>query len=252
MTESDAFNSTDKARIGYHNDCFLASADDYGTYEDYGNSSSPRQSANTVLRAFKKADSKFVAVGGETCDDAYSPQNDCEPAGLAETQMADYHYSYLNCSYNNAVNNDWQTSGCMLNIRKKLGYRFVLKELIYPKEIKTGSSMAFSLTVSNIGYASPFNERPVKLVLKNRTSGQETISTLNLDVRKWFTGSQKIDLSVPIEASLTAGIYDMYLYMPDKYASIASKPEYAIRLANANVWEAATGYNKLQASVEVK
>jgi hypothetical protein len=252
MTESDAFTATDKARIGYHNDCFLAGVDDYGTYEDYGNSSSPRQSANTVLRTFKKADSKYVAVGGETCDDAYSPQNDCEPAGMAETEMAAYHYSYLNCAYNNAVNNDWQTNGCMLNIRKKLGYRFVLKELIHPKEIKAGATMAISLTVNNIGYASPFNERPVKLIFKNKTSGQEVSYTLNTDIRKWFSGSHKIDLNVATDALLAAGTYDMYLFMPDKYASIAVKPEYAIRLANNDLWDAVTGYNKLLTSVVVK
>jgi Domain of unknown function (DUF4832)/Domain of unknown function (DUF4874) len=252
MTETDAFTSTDKARIGYHNDCFLAGTDDYGTYEDYGNSSSPRQSANTVLRTFTKADSKYVAVGGETCDDAYSPQNDCEPAGMAETEMANYHYSYLNCAYNNAVNNDWQTNGCMLNIRKKLGYRFVLKEFIYPKEITSGSSMPITLTVNNIGYASPFNERPVKLILKNKTSGQEVVYTLNTDIRKWFTGTTKVELTIPITASLTAGSYDMYLFMPDKYASIASKPEYAVRLANTDLWDAVTGYNKLLAAVTVK
>lgn len=252
LTEAEAFNGSNKARIGFHNDCFLAGADDYGTYDDYGNSSTPRQSANTVLRAYKKADSKYVAVGGETCDDAYSPQNDCEPAGLAETEMANYHYSYLNCSYNNAVNNDWQTNGCMLNIRKKLGYRFVMKEFVYPKEISAGSSIAISLTVNNIGYASPFNERPVKLILKNTANGQEIAYTLNTDIRKWFPGTKKIDLTVSTDASLPAGTYEMYLLIPDKYASIAARPEYAIRLANTGVWNEATGYNSLQATIKVK
>lgn len=251
ITEAEAFTGSDKARIGFHNDCFLAGTDDYGTYEDMGNSSTPRQSANTVLRNFTKADSKFVAMGGETCDDTYSPQNDCEPAGMAETEMAAYHYSFLNCAYNNAVNNDWQTNGCMLNIRKKLGYRFVLKELVYPKEIKSGSSLPITLTVNNTGYASPFNERPVKLILKNSSSGQEVVYTLGTDIRKWFSGTTKIELSIPTSASLTAGVYDMYLFMPDKYASIAAKPEYAIQLANAGVWEAATGYNKLLATIKV-
>jgi hypothetical protein len=251
MTDSEAFNESDKARIGYHNDCFLASTDDYGTYEDYGNSSTPRQSANTVLRNFTKADSKYVAVGGETCDDAYSPQNDCEPAGMAETEMASLHYSYLNCAYNNAVNNDWQTNGCMLNIRRKLGYRFVLKELIHPKEIKLGTSIPISLTINNMGYASPFNERPVKLILKNSSTGQEFVYTLNTDIRKWFSGTTKIETTIPTAALITTGDYDMYLFMPDKYASIAAKPEYAIRLANADVWQATTGYNKLLTTIKI-
>jgi hypothetical protein len=252
MAEADAFTNSDKARIGYHNDCFLAGVDDYGTYEDYGNSTTPRQSANGVLRAFAKADSKYVAVGGETCDDTYSPQNDCEPAGMAETEMANLHYSYLNCAYNNAVNNDWQTNGCMMNIRKKLGYRFVLKDLIYPEEITAGKPIAITLTVNNIGYASPFNERPVKLILKNKAGGQEFQYTLNTDIRKWFTGTTKIETTVATDASLKAGSYDMYIYMPDKYSSIAAKSEYAIRLANTDLWDAATGYNKLLATIAVK
>jgi hypothetical protein len=156
----------------------------------------------------------------------------------------------LNCAYNNAVNNDWQTNGCMLNIRKKLGYRFVLKEFVYPKEVAAGSSFAISLTVNNAGYASPFNERPVKFILKN-SAGQEFVYTLNTDIRKWFSGTTKIETTIPADASLKAGTYDMYLYMPDKYSSITSKPEYAIRLANADVWDAATGYNKLLATIKV-
>jgi Domain of unknown function (DUF4832)/Domain of unknown function (DUF4874) len=252
MLETEAFLPTDKARIGYHNDCFLSSVDDYGTYEDYGNSSTPRQSANTVLRAFKKTDSKYVAVGGETCDDTYSPQNDCEPVGMAETEMANFHYSYLNSAYNNDVNNDWQTLGCMLNIRKKLGYRYVLKELTHPKEIIAGSNLNISLTVSNIGYASPFNERPVNLILKHRISGQEIIITLNTDIRKWFSGLTKIELSIPTTTSMAIGNYEMYIAMPDKYSSISFRPEYAIQLANTNVWDATTGYNKLNATITIK
>jgi len=48
------------------------------------------------------------------------------------------------------------------------------------------------------------------------------------------------------------GMYDLLLYMPDKYASIATRTEYAIRLANADCWEESTGYNKLGFSIEVK
>ncbi len=251
LVESEAFNGEDKSRIGFHNDCFLASADDYGTYEDYGNSSSPRQSANTVLRAFAQADGKYVAVGGETCDDSFSPQNDCEPAGTVETEMSRLHYSYLNCAYNNAVNNDWQASGCMLNIRKKLGYRFALTEVKHPKEILAGKAVKLTITINNKGYASPFNARPVKLVFRNKSTGQEVIQQLDTDIRRWYTGANKIETSIN-PAGLGAGTYDLYLWMPDNAASISARPEYAIQLANKGVWEATTGYNSLQTSLVVK
>ncbi|HEU4608293.1 MAG TPA: DUF4832 domain-containing protein, partial [Chitinophagaceae bacterium] len=237
LLSNEAFTTAAKARIGYHNDCFLSGVDDYGTYDDYGNSATPRQTANTVLRAYTKEDSKYVAVGGETCDDIYSPQNDCEPAGIAETEMTNYHYSYLNCAYNNAVNSDWQSGGCMMNIRKRLGYRFVLTEFTHPEEAKAGTAIPVSFTINNKGYASPFNERPVKLILRNSSSGQEYQYTLSTDVRKWFSGETTIETSVVTDGSLPAGKYELLLSLPDQYSSISAKPEFAIRFANANTWE---------------
>ena len=49
---SNAFNHSYNSRIGFHNDCFLSTPDDYGTYYDYGSSSQPRQEANNVLRKY--------------------------------------------------------------------------------------------------------------------------------------------------------------------------------------------------------
>lgn len=251
LKESEAFNESDKARLGYHNDCFLASENDYGTYEDYGNSSSPRKDANAVMRAFMKADSKFVAVGGETCDDAFSPQNDCEPAGRAQTEMAEMHYSYLNSAYNNKVNNDWQESGCMDSIKRNLGYRLVLKRASLPKVAKAGDSFSFSFTIENRGYASPFNKRPVKLILRNKQDSAEREILLSTDVRRWYSGSTVVEEQIAVPADLATGEYDLYLSLHDQSTNIQKRPEYAIRLANETIWDASKGYNKLDAVLKV-
>ncbi len=251
MQESDAFTESDKARLGYHNDCFLASENDYGTYEDYGNSSSPRQDANTVMRSFMKADSRYVAVGGETCDDAFSPQNDCEPAGRAQTEMKEMHYSYLNSAYNNKVNDDWQSAGCMDSIKRNLGYRFVLTRASLPKAVEPGGSVTFSFTIANRGYASPFNKRPAKLILKSKQNGEEKEIVLSADVRKWFSGTTTVEEKLSLPANMVKGEYDVFLSLPDQYESIAKRPEYAIRLANENIWDPATGYNNLNAVLTV-
>lgn len=248
LTESEAFNETDKARIAFHNDCFLSSADDYGTFSDYGNSSTPRVGDNattTAMRNYKKQDSKYVAVGGETCDDTYSPQNDCETAGRAETEMAEMHYSYLNAHYNTAVNNDWQAGGCMNNIKIKLGYRFVLKNATFPKKSKAGATINVTINLDNIGYASPYNTRPVQLLLRNKSTGVIRKFDVSTDIRKWFTGAIKIEQAFTLPADITVGEYEILLNMPDKYAAISSRADYSIRLGNTNVWEAATGFNNL-------
>jgi hypothetical protein len=252
LTEGEAFTGTDKARIGFHNDCFLSGTNDYGTYTDYGNSSTPAKDATTALRNFEMADSKFTAVGGETCDDSYSPQNDCGPAGMAQQEFANFHYSFLNSQYNLAVNNDWVTGGCMDEIKQKMGYRLVLHNATIPATAAKNGSISITLNIDNVGYASPFNQRPVQLILKNKASGKITAINFNTDIRKWYTGSISLKDKLSLPAGLTTGAYEVMLNMPDNYPSLAKRPEYSIRLANNDLWDAATGYNKLNASIELQ
>jgi hypothetical protein len=252
LTDDEAFNETDKARIGFHNDCFLSSPNDEGTYLDYGNSSTPSKDATTALRNFEIADTKYTAVGGETCDDSYSPQNDCEPSGMAQSQFAAFHYSFLNSQYNLDVNNDWVTGNCMDNIKQKLGYRFVLHTSVIPTTAKANGMLNVTLNIENEGYASPYNPRPVQLILRNQATKKVSVITFATDIRKWYTGDITVEEALNLPASVTAGNYDVLLNMPDASASIATRPEYSIQLANENTWEVATGYNKLNVTLQVK
>lgn len=58
LTPETAFNSSYRARTGYHNDCFLANSDDEGTYD-----SSDPESTKTFLNF----DTRYVVQGGESC-----------------------------------------------------------------------------------------------------------------------------------------------------------------------------------------
>ena len=254
LTETEAFSESEKARIGFHNDCFLSGPSDTGTYEDYGNSSSSRSGSASVvevLKAYKNKDSKYVVVGGETCNNTFTPDNECEPAGKAQAAFAEMHYSYINAHYNNQLNNKWQTSGCMDNIKKNLGYRFVLQNAIFPETVNAGSSLAFTINLINRGYASPYNARPVQLLLRKVGAQDVSILPMNTDVRKWYPGTINLETSVTIPSNLAKGEYELLMNLPDAYESIASRPEYSIRLANNDVWEAATGYNKLNYKIKV-
>ena len=251
LSESEAFSKTDKARIGLHNDCFISGPDDVGTYADYGNSSSDKAGATASLRSFSEKDNRYVAVGGETCDDAYSPENNCENAGMIQTELNRMHYSYLNSAYNNQVNNLWVSGGCMEDIKRNLGYRFVLINSIFPKEpVKAGMQLPVTINLKNVGYASPFNPRTAKLIFKKGT--EEFVYDLQSNVQKWFTGNIKIEERILTDKKMPAGKYDLFLYLPDQYQSIGNKPEYAIRLANDEVWDEATGYNNLKTRVTIK
>lgn len=251
LSEQEAFSKTDKARIGLHNDCFISGPDDVGTYVDYGNSSSEKSAAVSILRAYAENDNRYVAVGGETCSDAFSPANNCEDAGIVQTELSRMHYSYLNSAYNNQVNNEWVNGGCMENIKKHLGYRFVLLNAIVPQEpVKAGMQFHFQINLKNVGYASPFNPRVAKLVFKKGSA--EFVYELKSNVQKWFTGKVEVDERILLNKNMPAGDYHLFLYLPDKYESIYQRPEYAIRLANQDVWDGATGYNDLKIKISIQ
>ncbi len=249
---ADAFNNAYPSRVGFHNDCFLSTADDYGTYYDYGSSLQPRQEANQVLRKYIEADTKFTVVGGETCDDSFSPQNDCAPAGHAEAEMRRMHYSYLNAAYNTDVNNDWDSSGCLYNIKRQLGYRLMLRKAILPMQVNKNNALAIDFIIDNVGYASPYNARPVKIILQNTNTKQAFEITLKTNPQFWFSGSHHIKEQIHLPGNIPAGNYQLYLYLPDANVLLSKRSEYCVHLSNENVWEEATGYNNLRHTIIVK
>jgi len=248
---AEAYDQSDKARLGFHNDCFLASDADFGTYENYGNSSSSSGTDTTNLKPYKAADSKYVVVGGETCnsDRSYDPFDDCAPTGRADTELRRFHYSYLNSQYNYPdVNVDWQND-CMEDIKRELGYRFVLQDATLTDAVRPGQQINVNINLKNEGYAAPFNPRGIELVLRNIATQQTYFAPLNSDPRFWFN-TININENLCIPNDLPTGNYELLLHLPDQEATLYGRSEYAIRLANklpnnSDVWETATGYNKL-------
>ncbi|MFT6865225.1 MAG: hypothetical protein ACJA08_000042 [Cyclobacteriaceae bacterium] len=251
LSLSEAFGGSYKARIGFHNDCLFASSDDFGTYVDYGNSSTPRRTDIGNLKNYFAEDSKYGIVGGETCSDGYSPRNDCSPIGVADEDLRLLHYTYLNADYNNEVNNDWVDGGCMEDIKRNMGYRIVLDSAQLPSEKKASETFDVKFHFRNIGYAAPTRERSVYLILVNESSAAEIRLPFETDIRLWH---DQVDLiqSFDIPEGTPAGNYDLMISLPDIHESIADRPEYAIRLANTEMWEEQSGYNNLNLQVTIQ
>ncbi len=257
ITAAQAHDGSDIARIGFHNDCLLASPDDFGTYVDYDN---PPVSDVANLKPYFAAETKYVVAGGETCFDDYNPTNDCSsvPGGTADVELEDLHYSYLNADYNHDVNNDWHDGGCMDDVKKELGYRLVLNSGTYTDEARPGQSISVNISLTNQGYAAPFNARGVELVLRGTTSGEKWFANLPDDPRFWLGegAMHDIDATLCIPPNMPTDSYELLLNLPDPFASIYHRPEYSIRLASklpggAASWEELTGYNKLGHTVIV-
>jgi len=167
--------------------------------------------------------------------------------------MAKFHWSFLNNDYHPGVITAFQTENCFTDIQKNLGYRFVLNSAIFPEAISlNGGILPVTIKLRNEGYASPFNKRNAYIILKNLTTNQIYSLPLQADPRKWL-GPNEITISenLTLPANLTAGNFKLYLSLPDEAPSLATRPEYAIRLANDNVWESISGYNSLNYTLNV-
>ncbi|MBC7499600.1 MAG: DUF4832 domain-containing protein, partial [Herminiimonas sp.] len=194
-------------------------------------------------------DTSYVPMGGETC--VYTaPRSDC-PVAVGE--MTKFHWSYLNIGYNTTVLNAWKNQGCFTDVQKKLGYRFALQNGSFSPSAKPSGAFAVKFTVQNQGYAAPFNTRDVEVVLRNTSSGAVYRVKLATDPRLWLPGQSVIvDQTVTLPAGMASGNYALLLNLPDPEATLRTRPEYAIQLANNNVWEASTGFNNLNHTVSIQ
>jgi hypothetical protein len=234
LTAATAFGAAPIARVGHHNDCFLASASDMGTYQQPGE------------RDYALADSAFVPVGGETCA-VFPARSACAPA-MAE--MAALRFGFLNISYHPGVIEGWRSGGCFGQIACRLGYRLALLRHESQQSVRAGEALSVALRLVNDGYARPHNPRGVELVLEGPVRRALAIS---VDPRQWAPGeAADVCLSSAVPADLPAGEYRLGVRFPDKSASVRDNPSYALRLSNGVEWDAATGTNRIAARVNVR
>lgn len=232
MGPDQAFDGSDIARTGHHNDCFLASNDDFGTYVE-----------PAVEYPYLAQETAYLPMGGETCN--FNPPRSQCPIALEE--MALFHWSYLSASYIQEVLDNWRQEGCWEAMQRRLGYRFVLQQGRYADFARPGGSFAFQIELTNEGFAAPFNPRGLELVWRHTVTGEVVAMPLPDDPRLWLPGAPGylISHSVEIPPDMATGLYELLLHMPDPEPTLHGRPEYAIRLANAAIWEPATGYNRL-------
>lgn len=234
LSSSNAYDGSDTSRTAHHNDCFLATDDDAGTYwpGDIGDH-----------KDYLAAASEHFVVGGETCQVGFAANQARRACSVATAELARFHWSYLNSEWHQPTLQIWKDQGCFDEIGAGLGYRYRLVSSSLPAQIVAGSTLTGSIDIANGGYATVFNERPVYLVL----DGPERVELeLDTDPRGWSAGStETVSLNAPVPASLAPGDYTMALWLPDASETIRNRPDYAIRFANENVWNATGGYNVL-------
>lgn len=235
LTAATAHQPTIQARLGGHNDCYLANTNDQGTYR--GNSD----------RKYWSAESRFTIMGGESCQVSNychcERQSDKVPGALID--LATNHFTYLNNGYHQNVLKRWRDEGCMDEIKLRLGYRYILEEGEFTKEAKAGSAFEIKLTLRNDGFAPAQNPRDAELVLCDASGKVVKTWKLDSDPRYWLPEEKTvINQTLTLPEGLS-GTYTLYMNLPDPCETLHQDPRFSIRLANTGTWNEETGYNTL-------
>ncbi|MGY1735341.1 DUF4832 domain-containing protein [Geodermatophilus sp. SYSU D00684] len=219
-------SGADAARVGIHDDCFLADETDMGTFASDGD------------RAWLAGQSETVPVGGETC----GTNGTRSQWPTAATELARYHWTFLNADFHRGVLDSWGEDG-LATAARSLGHRLRLVSGSFPGTARPGQTVSLVLTLTNDGWAAPLSDRPVQVVF--RQGGQTVAVPVPVQVRSLTPGTSRtfaLDVAVPT----APGPWALALALPDAAPSLAGNPAYAVRLANAGLWDPVTGRNDLR------
>jgi hypothetical protein len=224
---ADIISWTGDTRMGFHNDCFLSSEGDVGTYS---NRDAKVRAAQRAAMAELTARTFF---SGETCS-----------ANLAEARLgcsdilaegAQFHVASLNRAYFTGFHDSWKAGGCFEKVSRKLGYNLKLVDVLFDRR---GS---VTLRMKNSGWASPIQAR--RVVVTTFLRGVETsrfrlkgrLSSVAPDKSWTFTGGN------PAIAKADRICFSA----PDMSKRLAGNPAYSVRFANADAasqsWDAKLG-----------
>ncbi|MCR5050455.1 MAG: DUF4832 domain-containing protein [Paludibacteraceae bacterium] len=243
LSPEEGFSGTVKARMGCHNDAFLNSWGNDGTYASNSKDDDPQ------VRRYIADETLYVPNGGETNveDDSYAQK----VYKKGPEEMSEYHWSFCGKSYATQVTSRWRKDGLFDVQNRFMGYRYNLLYATYSDQAAPGGKANITISISNSGCAPLYNERTAYIVMANNEHTYRF--PLQTDPRRWLPRYEVSLVREQIELpdDMQEGTYRLYLWMPDKYTSLQNDPRFSIRVANKNLWNPETGLNDLGADIVI-
>lgn len=270
LTAGDAHSGRPLARIGYHNDGFLAGHNDGYTWPEpplFSQPGNPEFDQMTAESLYVPVDAELFwrdfagPVGGlaamqrlwlhhnDTLSLAHSYSGRegkpysidrwmCEPLTRMRAEAGGLPYAdgYFADAYG-----DEAERTVFAYITDHLGYRFELQRAVLPARLSADARLHCRVELVNRGCSGPVNPRPVCWVLRG-ADGRRHLFPVDADPRRWYPHApgdrsrQPLTHSIMLDALLPSGIApgpcQLALWLPDAAPSLCDDPRYAIRFAN--------------------
>lgn len=124
----------------------------------------------------------------------------------------------------------------MIEFDKRIGYRFVMRQMRLPLEAKPGSRIKIQIFVENVGCAPIY--RPYQYAYRFRQGRKSVVVKSKQDIRTWMPGNTWFEDSVVVPAELKKGVASVDMGIVDS----AEKPVvwFAIKGSLVDGWHPMT------------
>jgi hypothetical protein len=149
-------------------------------------------------------------VSLEACGVPGSWKEEGYDLGYILAQGLRWHVSSVNIK-SSAIPPEWKNA--FDEFQKKMGYRFILRRLEYPRVVQVGTMQPVHMWWLNSGVAPVY--RSYDLAIELRSASGYLDIRLPVDVRKWLPGDAVFDGSAYIPEGLHAGSYRLRIGLLD-------------------------------------
>jgi hypothetical protein len=159
---------------------------------------------------------KTAIITGEFCGSSYgATMGTTERFDLNYAFIQETHWSYIG-SAGGAINpEDDEHRANLDKLHKKLGYRFVLRNVTHSQSIDSNSDLSVTITVENKGVAPFYYDWPLAFSLITQDGEVALEKQLDVDIKTWLPGIHTFTETVKIAEDLDSGQFEVKLAILD-------------------------------------
>ena len=159
---------------------------------------------------------KTAIITGEFCgSDQGAIQGTTDRFDLNYEFIKKTHWSFIGSAGGAIEPQSGQHRKNLDKLHKKLGYRFVLREVDFEGNINRGDTLDLTIKVANKGVAPFYFSWQLVLYLFDKQQNIAFQQPLDVDIRSWLPGTSIAPAKIIIPAQLNSGEYDVKLAIHD-------------------------------------
>lgn len=103
----------------------------------------------------------------------------------------------------------------LLELARRAGARFVLREIVHPAAVRPGTALPLTLTWANTGVGRMPRAYRLHLALADAAGRRVTETQAPADPQQWLPGEHTVEAGLPVPATLAAGEYAVLVALLD-------------------------------------